>query len=571
VRYTGSLLPEPSRGAGRANSMNVGGVAGKPAKWLWVGKVDLLIIEAGTSTQSAPGWPKGRMDANCSARAAHYGSIMSVTGIRFLLAWTVTAALCSAQSSGKAFRAVGYPVGGGSTKVDLKPSGLIPEAAGQAKVEAKPGVTRVEAEVEGLKPPTHLGAEFLTYVLWAVSLEGHAVNLGGIPLSENGRGRLAATTPMQAFSLFVTAEPYSAVRQPSEVLILENELRKGTKGKLFTVHEYKLMERAEYEKLGNPLSLTMDLKKVPLELYEARNAVEIAKARRADSYASEVFQKADGALTLAESALKRKANKGEIVSQARLAAQLAEDARVLTLEKQERERIEAERAAAAAKARGEAEAKAAAQAAEAKRRADDEARRQSELAAAKQAQLRAEAAAREAQIRAQAEIADAKARAREEAANTEAERARRAASDLRAQLLDQFNRILETRDSPRGLVVTMADVLFDTGKFALREQAREKLARFSGIVLAHPGLKIEVEGHTDSTGSDELNQKLSLRRSWSVREYLMRQGLPPDCITATGFGKELPVADNSTGTGRQQNRRVELIVSGEVIGMKIGR
>jgi len=162
-------------------------------------------------------------------------------------------------------------------------------------------------------------------------------------------------------------------------------------------------------------------------------------------------------------------------------------------------------------------------------------------------------------------------KAKEEAAKAEAERAQKAAEDLRAQLLDQFNRILETRDTVRGLVITMADVLFDTGKYDLRSSTREQLAKLSGIILAHPGLILEIEGHTDSTGSDELNQRLSERRASTVRTYLISQGLNGDCITASGFGKTMPIAENDTSAGRQKNRRVELIVSGEVIGVKIGK
>jgi outer membrane protein OmpA-like peptidoglycan-associated protein len=191
--------------------------------------------------------------------------------------------------------------------------------------------------------------------------------------------------------------------------------------------------------------------------------------------------------------------------------------------------------------------------------------------------VKAEAAAREAQVKAEAEAAAVKAKyeadalkAKEEAARAEAERASQASEQLRAQLLDQFNRILETRDTPRGLVVNMADVLFDTGKYDLRQAAREKLARLSGIILAHPGLKLEVEGHTDSVGSDELNQKLSEQRASAVRGYLVEQGLSDDSVTAKGFGKTMPVADNATAAGRQKNRRVEIIVSGEVIGTRIG-
>jgi outer membrane protein OmpA-like peptidoglycan-associated protein len=266
------------------------------------------------------------------------------------------------------------------------------------------------------------------------------------------------------------------------------------------------------------------------------------------------------------------------MSSATQAAQFAEDARALSVDRQQQEWIAAERAAAAAKSQADREAKAAADAAEASRKADREARREAELAAARQAQIRAEAAALEAQMRMQAKIAAMGARAeanvlqaREESARTDTERGRQAAADLRARLLVQFNRILETRDSPRGLVVTVTDALFGAGKFDLRLDARDRLARFSGIVLAHPGLNLEVEGHTDNTGGGQLTQKLSEQWAQTVRGFLIKLGLPGDSMTAVGFGRELPVADNSAAAGRQKARRVDLIVSGEVIGVKIGK
>jgi outer membrane protein OmpA-like peptidoglycan-associated protein len=502
----------------------------------------------------------------------------------------------------KSIKAIGYQVGGGDTKVDLKATQLMPQANGEAKVEAKQGVATIEADIKGLAQPTKLGSEFLTYVLWVVSPDGRTSNVGEILINNSGQGKIKATTQLQTFSLFVTAEPYFSVRQPSEMLILENEIRRDTKGKIFIVNDYKLMRRSQYEKMGNPLALSLDLKNVPLDMYQARNAVEIAKSRGADKYAAEIFTKAEGSLKMAENSLTRKANKREIISTARQAVQFSEDARALAVQRQEEERIEKERLAAAAKAKAEAEAKAAAEAAEAKRKADEEAKRQAEAAAARQAQLRAEAietkrmadeearrqaeltAAREAQMKAEATAAALRAkseadalRAQEEAARAETERVRQAAEQaakaaeaLRAQLLEQFNRILETRDTPRGLVVNMADVLFDTGKYDLHPGTREKLARLSGIMLAHPGLNLEVEGHTDSTGSDELNQTLSERRAETVRGYLIQQGLVADHVTAKGFGKTMPVADNNSAAGRQQNRRVEIVVSGEVIGTKLG-
>jgi outer membrane protein OmpA-like peptidoglycan-associated protein len=526
-----------------------------------------------------------------------------------------------ADRSNKPAQAISYRIGGGMTKVTLIGTGAVPEAYGEARVEAKKGATYVEAEVKSLAQPTKFGATFLTYVLWAVSPEGSTYNLGEVRINNAGEGRLKTSTQLQAFSLFITAEPYFAVHQPSEILVLENEIREDTKGEVLPVHEYKLMARAQYQQLGNPLALSVDLKHVPLEMYEARNAAEIARSHGAERYAPDIFASLNTSLKNAEDALARKAGSAEIISAARQAVQFAEDARVLAVRHQQEEQIAQERQAAAASAKAEAEAKAAAEAAEAKRRADADAQRQSELATAREARMKAEAelAAAKAKMDADAQAAKAKAdadaqaakakaeadvltkakadaealaartkaeadareaqanaeaetlKAKEQAAQEEAERARQAAEALRAQLLEQFNRILDTRDTPRGLVVNMADVLFDTARFDLRPIAREKLARFSGIVLAHPGLNLAIEGHTDSTGSDELNQKLSEQRAESVRKYLIVQGLPDSSLTATGFGKTMPIADNSTTAGRQQNRRVEIIISGEVIGRKIGK
>lgn len=466
----------------------------------------------------------------------------------------------------KSVKAIGYRVGGGSTKVDLKGTELMSAAGGEAKVEAKPGATTIELSLTGMTQPSTLGAEFLTYVLWVVTPDGRSGNIGEIILNKNGEGKLKATTPAQTFALLVTAEPYFAIRFPSEMVILENDTRKNTKGQIFPVNDFKLMRRAQYEKLGNPLAMTPDLERVPLQLYEARNAVDIAKSRGADKDAPEIFPKATSSLQMAENALASKADKKDIVSKAGQAIQFAEDARALAAQRQNEARIAADREAAAAKAKTEAEAKAA-----------EEAKRQAELTAAKEAQMKAEAEAAAVKAKAEADAAAARAKAeadalkaKEEAARAEAERSRKAAAELRAQLLDQFNRVLETRDTPRGLVVNMGDVLFDFGKYNLRSEAREKLAKLTGIVLAHPGLKLAVEGHTDSVGGDEANQKLSEQRADAVRKYLVEEGLADASVSSQGFGKSSPVADNDTAAGRQKNRRVEIVVSGEVIGEKIG-
>lgn len=497
------------------------------------------------------------------------GSAVSVSSILFIAIF-VSSYIASAQTQSQAadnnltkrsISAIGYQVGEGGSKVDLKGTDLMPAARGEAKVEIKnkAASSTIQISVKNLAPPSKLGAEFLTYVLWVVTPDGRTGNSGEILLDSKGEGSAKVTSPAQTFSLIVTAEPYFAVRMPSEMVVLQSEIRKDTKGKIFPVHEYQLIKRAQYQKLGNPLALIPDTQHVPLEVYEARNAVDIAKSNSADKYAAEILSKAEGSLQMTEKYVENKTQRSTIVSTARQTVQFAEDARALSLEKQEEERIanEREQAAAAAKAQAEAKAaveaeelkrKAAEEAAEAKQKADEEARRQAEIAAAKEEVLRV----------------------KEQAARDEAERNRKAAEQLRAQLLEQFNRILETRDTPRGLVVNLGDVLFDTGKFNLRSEAREKLAKLSGIVLAHPGLQLEVEGHTDSVGSDDLNQKLSEQRATAVQTYLIGQSLDREAVSAKGFGKTQPVADNATASGRQLNRRVEIIVSGEVIGQKIG-
>jgi len=475
--------------------------------------------------------------------------------------------------------AIGFTVGGGSTKVDMTGTESMPQATGEAKVQARAnaGLTNIELTVKGMTPPSKLGAEYLTFVLWVVTPDGRTGNSGELLINKNGEGKLNGTTPAQTFSMIITAEPYFAVRVPSEMLIQEMETRKNTKGKLFPVTAYKLMKRGQYAKLGNPLSLTPDLSRVPLEMYEARNAVDIAKARGAVQYAPDIFSKAQASLAMAENALASRANKKQIISTAKQAVQFAEDARAFAVERQNQERIAAEQEAAANNARSEAEAKAeeaakrqaqlaAAKQAQIRSEADAEAKRQAELAAAKQAQMQAEAnaAARKAKMEADA------LKAKEDAAKAEAEGARQAAADLRAQLLEQFNRVLPTTDTPRGLQVNMGDVLFDTGKYKLRMDAQVGLAKLTGIVLSHPGLKLAVEGYTDTTGSVAFNQTLSEQRANAVQEYMVQQGLDASSVTAQGFGPANPVASNDTPQGRQQNRRVEIIISGEVIGTKIG-
>ena len=467
-------------------------------------------------------------------------------------------------------QAVNYRHRSGSTKVDFAGTDLMPSANGQAKVESKRGAIEIEVELGNLQKPTTFGNEYLTYVLWAISPEGRPVNLGEVLVGDTSRSKLNVTTDLQAFALIVTAEPYYAVRQPSNLVVLENVVRRDTEGITQAVDaKYELMERGGYIPTGYKFDPVVLNARLPLEFFEARNALRIAQSEGAEQYASDSYQHAVQLMNKAdEYATKRNVPKKVLIAVAREAVQTAEDARAIAVKRQEEERLAQERAASA-----EREAQANAATDRAKTEADD----------AERARARAEADSAKAQAQAErtkmeAELAAQRAARAREAAQAESEQARKAAAlqaerekqELRNKLAVQLNLILETRDSARGLIVNMSDVLFDSGKYTLRPVAREKLAKLSGIVLAYPSLKLEVEGHTDSVGTDEYNMKLSENRADSVRAYLVQQGINASSIPARGFGESQPVATNDTAAGRQQNRRVELVVSGDAIGTPNG-
>jgi outer membrane protein OmpA-like peptidoglycan-associated protein len=468
-------------------------------------------------------------------------------------------------------RAVSYKHRSGATKINFQGTDLMPGAAGEAKVESKRGALEIEVEFSGLDRPTSFGNEYLTYVLWAISPEGRPVNIGEVLVGGNHRSKLDVTTDLQAFAMIVTAEPYYAVRRPSNVVVLENAIRSDTVGVSEAVDaKYELIDRGGYIPTGYKFDPVILNAKLPLEFFEARNALRIAQSAGAERYASTSYEKAVHQMNEADAlATGNHGNKKSLISLSREAVQTSEDAREIAVKHIDEERAESERAAGAGR---EAHAKARASE-ESQRRVNAEAvtadavRQRDE---ADRKNLDAERDRNNAQQQQHAAEADSD-RNRAAAASSDAQlqQAVRDREELRARLLQQFNLVLETRDTARGLVVNMSDVLFDSGKFTLRPLAREKLAKISGIVLAYPSLRLAVEGNTDSVGTESFNQQLSEQRAEGVRNYLTKQGVPESSTTATGFGKNRPIASNDTSEGRQQNRRVELVVSGEVIGTKI--
>jgi len=466
---------------------------------------------------------------------------------------------------------------GGSSKIGFQATELMQRASGEARVEVKKTNIAIDAKFEGMEDATKFGLEYLTYVLWAVSPEGRAVNLGEVSL-EHGKGHVKALTDLQTFGLIVTAEPYAAVTQPGNMVVVENVFPDGAGGEAISA-KYELLRSGTYASVNTPIQdaiFGID-PKTPLALFEARNAVRIARIAQADRYAAAILTKAEQQLRQAEEAYRQKQSRSSIEAAAREAAQTAEESRVMAVKQKADEEAQAQAAAEkkaaeerASKAREDAEA-------QAKARAEAEAARAQAEAAKAEAQKAAEEAAHQ---KVEAEKAKAEALAQQQVLAAETEKARRAAAEsdklreqaekekqeMRARLLQQLNSVLATRDTARGLIANMSDVLFKSGSFELLPGARERLAKVSGIVLAYQGLRLAVEGHTDSIGSDEYNRRLSEQRADAVRDYLVQQGITSDAITASGFGKSEPVASNDTPEGRQQNRRVELVVSGNAIG-----
>ena len=489
----------------------------------------------------------------------------------------------------RSVRAVNYKHRGGATKLDFAGTDLMPGANGQAKVESKKGYIEIEVEFGNLQKPTTFGNEYLTYILWAISPEGRAVNLGEVLVGDNHRSKLDVTTDLQAFALVVTAEPYYAVRQPSNLVVLENIVREDTKGTTEAMNtNYELLERGGYIPTGYKFDPVVLNTKLPLEFFEARNALRIAQSEGAETYANDSYQHAVQLMDKTDQyATSSHIDRKSLIAVARETVQTAEDARAITVKKIELERLENERQAAArAQAQTQAEADDAtrkrdqaqsdqARAELAKRQAESDAARarneaddaRSETAKAKSDMADSMASSANALSLAQSDADQSRLAAQQAQQAAQQSEADKAA--MRTRLSEQLNSILQTRDSARGLIVSMSDVLFDTGRYSLKPGAREKLAKVAGILLAYPGLNIEVGGYTDNVGGDQMNQTLSENRAGSVRDYLVQQGVATNSLSSRGFGNTLPVASNDNSAGRQQNRRVELLVSGEAIGQPV--
>jgi outer membrane protein OmpA-like peptidoglycan-associated protein len=498
-------------------------------------------------------------------------------------------------------QAVDYRDRGGTTQVDFKGTSLMPAVDGSAKVTGHTGRLAIDANLHHLAPPRTFGPEYLTYVLWAITPEGRPLNLGEIRPNDDGNSRLQVTSGLQEFGMIVTAEPYFAVTRPSDLVVAENIVRQDTAGGIHPISaKFDLLQKGQYT-VNIPaaqLPATTADRKTPLELLEAQNAIAIAQAAGADQYAVDTLGKAKAYLAQGQNYLKQKQNITPIGAVARAATQAAEDARLLTLQKKQEEQTAAERQRAQDRiqqAQSQAESESARadaarldaqhqkeqrELAEQERQAAEQARLEAEQAsqqaaqdrAAAQQQLQQSEQARQAALAQQQTLAQQAEQARLQAQQSDQARAQavQQAEEQRQRLLKQLNQVLQTRDSARGLIVSMSDVLFDFNQATLKPGAKLRLAKVSGIILAYPDLKLEIDGFTDNKGTPQYNMTLSDKRAKAVRDFLVAQGVGTDAVTTKGFGESNPVASNATAAGRQQNRRVELVVSGSAIGSGTG-
>lgn len=447
-----------------------------------------------------------------------------------------------------------------STEIGFKGTELLPAVTGSATVENKQGATRIHAMFKHLDPAAvKFQAEYLTYVLWAITPDGRPSNLGELLVNDNGNARIDAATNLQAFGLIVTAEPYFAATRPTDMVVAENVVLPTTTGTIEQIEaKFELLKHGEYVRNAGPSAVSPIIVNgpKPIDLYEAENALRIARWAGAEQQAADTLNKAELDLQNANQLFNGKQkDKREVITLAREAVQTAEDARIITLNKLDQQKQ--------AEVRANAE-QAANQAQQAQAQAD-QAQAQAEQA---QAQAQAEARARtEAQAaREQAEQQAQQASQAAETAQQQAQSAEQRAEQMRARLEHQLNSILQTQDTERGLMVRMSDVLFAPGRYDLTTDAKLALAKMAGVLEAYPGLKLEVDGYTDTTGGDEFNQTLSDKRAEAVRTFLVQEGVSPDSIVAKGFGPANPIASNDTPQGRKMNRRVDMIVSGSIIG-----
>jgi flagellar motor protein MotB len=491
-------------------------------------------------------------------------------------AWPQGVPIYQVTVTERTVKAINYQYRNGPTPIDFRGTVLLPEAKGDAVVESKAGRTEIDLHVDHLPAPTRFGREYLTYVLWAITPEGHPKNLGELLAGSSDKAHVKVTTDLQAFGLIVTAEPYAAVRQPSDVVVVENQVRPDTIGTIEPINaRYELMPRHGYTyniptdvkaAEGNGPMVSMSDYETTIEIYQALNAVQIAQAAGAQRYAPDVLNKAQQELQNAQGLQSQKVDKSLVIAAAREASQTAEDARALTVQRAKDAELAQAQATAAQEQQLRLQAEAQARQAQAQAvQAQAQAARAQEQSSADRAQLESTQ-----QVQAMQAAAPPPAAAPVVVVAPETipapPRDDRPQRELRVSLLQQIGGYFQARDTPQGLVATISDFDFHGASqgTALDSASMAKVERIAALAAAHPGLNIEVDGCTDSASPEA--ERIASARAAMVRDALMRGGLPYSAVTVRSLGNSRPLGSNATAQGRELNRRVDIVISGAPIG-----
>jgi outer membrane protein OmpA-like peptidoglycan-associated protein len=407
----------------------------------------------------------------------------------------------------------------------------------------------------------------LSYVLWAITPDGAPHNLGEIVPNGSNRAHLPVTTDLQAFGLIVTAEPYSSVRHPGDVVVMQNEVRPDTVGDIHHVMaKVELMPRGHYtwnvpasESAGvaDAPKVSMSRYQAILQTYEAQNAIGIATSAGAQQYAPDVLAKAEKELAQAQQLQSTKGNDDIIVQHARAATEIAEDARIIAERHQQDTALIAAREQTAQAQQAQMQAQANAE--QEKARADNA---QAQAQMEREARERAEADARIAREQAeQATVVEVQpAPATQPAVTPQQTNQAATEKQFRAQLLQRLNMANVTRDTPRGLDATLNDADFDRGQ--LRPAPANAVSRMAAVLAARPDLRISVEGNSDTPEGAETARQ----RAQAVAAALQAAGVPAQRISCQGYGNSRLIVSNATEQGRMENRRVEIVITGDAIG-----
>lgn len=418
-----------------------------------------------------------------------------------------------------------------------------------AELSFSKGVTTVDLSFEKLEPAILFAGNITTYVVWSVNPAGACENLGEIFVDRReASGSQKFYAPGKILALMITAEPYSVVSKPSEIVLYYNgETReKNVQIVPFAFKDFSSEAAPALDSIAM-LQYSTDL---PVTLFQAEKTIEYANKINAAEHNPKAMEEAKKALERARTLTRDKKNMAET---ARIAVQHATRAIKDTVKYLE------EKAAAEEEARRQAE-----KAALEKRAAQAES--EAEKLAVQLEEIKQERAALDKEMadlaRQMRELAEERDHLALETERLAAEREtiKKERDELASKLKGALSSVAETTETARGLMVNLAGVLFDVNKATLKPESQLKLAKLAGILMVFQDMKLSIEGHTDSTGSEELNLRLSTDRARTVYEFLMSQGVAPDRMKYQGFGSSKPVAPNDTEANRAKNRRVEVIV-----------